>query len=248
MTAPENDDGVGDDEVINAPPVWYWDFTDSDEGRKSVKARVWADSWQALSIDDKLRIGTLIREHYSEFPGSQEPDCIFINTHHPVSRSFPDLAVMNGAALFVSGALIDLLSQFNLGPSPMIELPFFDQKNISPYGDRAPDLRPDRDKPIPGRWGMLHVLARKSAFVPEQARYFRGPCRSTFDGTQEWRLDPGENFVVALKAATVCKGVDIWRDPRLPNFMFFSDRLITAIGASGLRMPAFADLGEAKLV
>lgn len=69
--------------------------------------------------------------------------------------------------------MADVLKQHDLGTTQIIELPYVHGKDAKPEPSKVTDVVADRDRPIPGRWGILHVMARKAAFVPDTSQDFR---------------------------------------------------------------------------
>jgi hypothetical protein len=147
----------------------------------------------------------------------------------------------------VSGAMMEFLSGFDLGDTQLMELPFYNSKDGRPAGSPFPELVPDRARPIPGRWGLLHQLARNVAFVPEHSAKF-GISNRHPDGNEIWGLDTHDNIRVAVDAANAQAGVDLWMDPYVRPFIFMSDRLRSGImDHPDLTAPMVRDFSKAKL-
>ena len=231
-----------------ADPIWLWNTFDiGDGGEKGLPAKLWAESGQDLDIKGKLAALNFVADRNLPFPSEWEPDSIHINTHRPLrSRAFPDLVIINSLVPFISGATMELLRGFDVGETEIWELPFFDFKKRDPDGPPV-DLVPDRDRPIPGRWGFLHLRARKTALVARECVGLRASGR-TDDGviTRSFNLR-SDSDVLAVDAVAANRGIDLWLDPQMPRVLFVTDRLKTEMEAEELNIPAFGDFKQAKL-
>ncbi|MEM7729992.1 MAG: hypothetical protein AAF311_12080 [Pseudomonadota bacterium] len=153
------------------------------------------------------------------------------------------------AGILVSGAMIDLLSNFDLGETQVLELPLFEGVD-RPRAEFIGMDQPDLSRPVPGRWGLLHVLAKKAALYDE------GCEGIDFLVEKPWLDEPptmgqvpyrSKMTVLALDAEAACTSVDLWFDERISDVPFISDRLRRAIEKAGLRVPTMKWLKEAKL-
>lgn len=111
---------------------------------------------------------------------------------------------------------------------------------------------PDRDRPIPGRWGIVHVRARKVAFLPEQSKKYRMSDR-VFNFPENpdlmtWRHQHEKGHELALDRTIAHAGPDLWRDPQTPDYLYFSDRLKSAMEAAGMNIPVLKEFVKATLV
>ena len=153
-----------------AAPIWWWDIVGPRwaRGSRLTYAKVGSDRWVRPHAD----VGSLLSilaNHDRPFPPGLEPEY----TLDPLERDdLQELDQINTEAIRVSGRMIDLLRQFDLGETEIFELPFFEGKKDDP-DKRLFEMIPDRDRPIPGRWGIVHVRARKVAFLPEQSKNYR---------------------------------------------------------------------------
>ena len=196
----------------------------------------------------------------SLYPGKPRPTLparagagiIFRDTLDPLERDdLQELDQINTEAIRVSGRMIDLLRQFDLGETEIFELPFFEGKKDDP-GKRMFTMIPDRDRPIPGRWGIVHVRARKVAFLPEQSKNFESRGRvlnyPQHPGLVKWGPGDGKHHELALDSAVAHRGPDLWRDPQTRYNLYFSDRLKTAIEAADLYIPVLKEFVTATLI
>jgi hypothetical protein len=155
---------------------------------------------------------------------------------------------MTMGGILVSGKMIDILQNFDLGKTQVLELPMYEGlgKQLSPS---SPLEEPDLSKPIPGRWGVLHVTERKDAVVESE-------CRNVDDGGRSPKGDiqyigvpyRGKETQIALDARAALEGADLWFDARIRWVPFISDRLRHALQAEGLRVPTLKWLREARLI
>ena len=111
---------------------------------------------------------------------------------------------------------------------------------------------PDRDRPIPGRWGIVHVRARKVAFLPEQSKKYRVRDK-VFNFPENpdlmtWSHGDATDHELALDSAVAHRGPDLWRDPQTPDNLYFSDRLKSAIEAADLYIPVLKEFVKATLI
>lgn len=57
------------------------------------------------------------------------PDCLYLDDIRPQPRvDLSNLAPIKQSAFIVSGAMMDVLSGFDLGETQLIQLPFYNQK------------------------------------------------------------------------------------------------------------------------
>jgi hypothetical protein len=201
-----------------------------------------------MTGEDRLRVvRPLLAGRKGPFPGGLEPDCLLRESFEPIDpATIPDLTVINSNAIIVSGAMMDVLAEFDLGETQILELPFYHGMDVRPEGARLPVFAPDRARPFPGRWGLLHLLARKAAVVPEASLDFRSV--GTRDEYSQWRQNHTGRYRVALDPAKAWIGVDLWRDPHTPQFLYVSDRLRAAMIGAKLRTPLIGEGVQAKLV
>ncbi|MEO1470698.1 MAG: hypothetical protein AAFV86_16760, partial [Pseudomonadota bacterium] len=82
----------------------------------------------------------------------------------------------------------------------------------------------------PGRHFILHVMEKKSAFVPEASEHvFQGSLighRPVIPG-EPWTPKSGKD-ILAVRAAAA-EGVDLWADPDIKRRLFATDRLKRAL-------------------
>jgi hypothetical protein len=185
------------------------------------------------------------------FTPEHGPNSLFVSDpQRGDGRDFDDLGPMTMGAILVSGAMIDLLARFDLGDTQVLELPMYEGLG-TPLSESSGLKEPDFSRPVPGRWGLLHVRARKSAVLEEKC------VGIDFLVEEPWLEHPqtkaqvpfrSKKTVIALDAEAACAGVDLWFDERITRVPFISDRLRLAIQDAGLRVPVMKWLKEAKIV
>ncbi len=114
--------------------------------------------------------------------------------------------------LVVSETLAALLRRFDLGASRLVPVTL---------------LHRDRTTPYAGTHFILDLRERKEAFEPEHSKRFNRPLLPghTHLGAVIGRPQDAD---ISVSAAALA-GADVWRDPRLLESLFFSDRLMTAM-------------------
>lgn len=154
--------------------------------------------------------------HGPDLTVSEYPDYIFFNLRDlPDKRkdSLPDVFMGVGGLAYVSGALHDLMQQFDLGGTRFGEVPLYEY---------------DQETKRPGRWYFLHIREDHRTLVPEASI---GLEHTNVAG--RWKTDLSGNHEVALDPSRVGE-LDLWRDRSLRNGVFVSDRLKKAIKSAGL--------------
>ena len=114
--------------------------------------------------------------------------------------------------LVVSDTLAEILRGVGLGASRLLPVSL---------------LHRDRARPYPGTHLILDLREKKEAFEPEHSKQFNRPRypEQTHLGAVVGRPQDGD---ISVSPAALA-GADIWRDPRLLESLFFSDRLMTAM-------------------
>ena len=236
-----------------AAPIWWWDILGPRRARGSRLSftKVGSDRWVRPHADVGSLFATLGNQD-KPFPPGLEPEYIFRDTLDPLEpEDLQELIHINSLAIRVSGRMIDLLRQFDLGETEIFELPFFEGKKDDP-DKRMFTMIPDRDRPIPGRWGIVHARARKVAFLPEQSKNFESRGRvlnyPQRPGLLNWGPGDGKHHELALDSAVAHRGPDLWRDPQTRYNLYVSDRLKSAIEAADLYIPVLKEFVKATLV
>jgi len=166
------------------------------------------------------------RQAFRNVDHDQQP--AFLQQHDDASnfnQSYGD-AFNAGGFFFVSTALRDVLSEFDLGATWMLELPVYEDLKKTP-------------SPFPS-FHLLHVCETKDGFLPEQSTGIRQlrELGKPIPGAPYQFLGWEKGEEVAVSTASL-PGVDLWGYDMLRGQLFFSDRLKRAIDAAGLRTKAF---------
>ena len=114
----------------------------------------------------------------------------------------------------VSGAVAEVMSQFNLG-----------QASLHP----VPVLKRDKETSIEGDWFFLNYGNVKHVFLPEQSREVR-----RIETTDYWTMPINPKDGDVAVTADALKGPDIWVDPRCRKVFYVSEALASAIRARKL--------------
>ncbi|WP_377192234.1 imm11 family protein [Ruegeria meonggei] len=157
-------------------------------------------------------------EDAQEIAPSEYPDYVFFQYYDLPKKkkeSLPDIFTGELALIFVSEAMHDLLTQFNLGKTRFQEV----------------DLREyDQETPYPGkRWFFMHVLEDRKTLIPELSTGLRPVGTSG----EAWRMySEGPNKLAV--DPTAANDLDFWMDRSIRSRVFFSGRLKIAIKEFGL--------------
>lgn len=144
------------------------------------------------------------------------PTYMYFSRGTSIAEPTKDAFTTIGGLMVVSPKVRDVMAQFDLGANRLIEVPVC--KNI----DGVPSKFPPHF--------VLHVVERKSCFVPEASINVEQPEKwdgSPPDPDTKWE-GVYDTDTPALHAAAA-KGVDMWCDPDLQYSFFFSDRLKRAL-------------------
>ena len=151
-----------------------------------------------------------------------------------IPASYRDAFKIAGGYIVISRKFRDVLAEFELGKTRLIELQLYQSDGETP-SDTPPHY-------------ILNVAETKPCFVPEESENVK---RFVQWGEAEPR--PGAPWVSVYSRdlpavrASAAEGVDLWGDPVLDERLFFSDRLKQAIDAAGITRKGL-ELTEAKVV
>ncbi len=145
---------------------------------------------------------------------------IFVAKHAKTNYEKLDDLFFAGSYWVVSGAVADVMRQFDLG-----------QCNLYP----TKVLRKDRKTPIGDKWFCLNFGNIKKAYVGGG----RNPAPHI--KTEElWHAMPDFGVIkddMLIVTADALSGPDIWVDPQIYDTFFVSDRLAKALKAAGVARP-----------
>jgi hypothetical protein len=197
------------------PKIWVSKFIDEPENIRSINYHIGRKRLDYLDEFDR----------HDAVERSQAPDYIFFKLKDlkPSYRAnTPDWVMITDRIFVISEKFHNLLSGMKMGPTRMFEVPLFeyDQKTMRP-----------------GRWFILHIVAKKRTVIPELSEGVREYETKGFWGPQLAAVD---TLTVQAGAA---EGEDLWVDPYYSNRIFLTDRLFSAITSAKIKIrnPAFSE-------
>jgi hypothetical protein len=151
----------------------------------------------------------------------------------PLSQS-KDLFKAKNGLLVASGAMFDLLQEFNIGATRLHHVPM---------------RKHDQKTPVEGRWYFLHIRENRNCLIPERSTGVERIMVTDLWAVKSdsWSRDPNETFQLCVDP-TEAGDLDLWRDSRAQNVVFFSDRLKEAITKAGLSFKSGNDFRACKVV
>lgn len=130
------------------PRVWWFEgFWEEDRCRAPVAAYTDVEDEPFRNIG---KMSKELRQRKVKFTPQEGPSSIFVS--HPQNgdnRDFDDLGPMTMSGILVSGAMIDLLKDFDLGATQVLELPMFEGLG-KPFSPSSGLEEPDLSRPVPG--------------------------------------------------------------------------------------------------
>lgn len=119
----------------------------------------------------RMRVHNNLDSGNKPFGEKDRPTAFFIKKSPRDGHLVPqdDFNIGYSGIYIITEAMHALLSKFDLGDTQMIELPLYDATRTL-TASRLYDVQPDFNKPLPGRWFLLHVTARKNSFSYEASR------------------------------------------------------------------------------
>ncbi|MEM9045919.1 MAG: hypothetical protein AAGC81_14610 [Pseudomonadota bacterium] len=133
-----------------------------------------------------------------------------------------DIFAIENGVMIVSARLAELMSGFDLGPAPTPENPAPPRAELHPM----PLYGLDGQTEI-GKVALLQVSNHKDGWVPEESQLFR-----YYEHRNLYAANPSPGALGVEKRAK--GGADLWRDRRLQDVVFFSDRLYRAMVDAGM--------------
>lgn len=189
-----------------------------------------------------------MRQREVKFTDEHGPHCLYVaQPQRGSDRDYDDLGPMRMGGILLSGRMIDLLSEFDLGATQVLELPMFEGLG-EPLSPSSGVKEPDMSRPISGRWGMLHIREAKDAVIDEKCQDVGHSVEAPWLDYQMLSVSSrSSKTILALDSAIACEGADLWFDKRISMVPFISDRLRQAIEKADLRVPTMKWLKEAVL-
>ena len=193
------------------PKVWNTSFPNDSRASVGLNYRL---------SDNELSNHVLVSDAFNypdgkPLPASLVPVCIFSQVSGDPLKA-RDWVRITGGLYFISERFRNVLVDFDLGTSQIIEVPLVDRQGVQQ----------------PGRWYLFHISETKSCLVPEKST---GIKKREIGGAQ-WVPDPSTEELLAVGAAS-SDGADLWIDLLMARRIFLSDRLKSALKAAGIRSP-----------
>ena len=120
-----------------------------------------------------------------------------------------------GGFYVVRGELVGILRRFDLGQGGLIPLPVYAEDKKTPTG---------------GECFLWQFGAKKSAFLAKKSHNIRPRGYGSNISYDRWDAKSTvRDGDIALSAAVALPPPDVWCDPQLPDSLFFSDALASAL-------------------
>ncbi|WP_422375641.1 imm11 family protein [Roseibium sp.] len=119
-----------------------------------------------------------------------------------------------GGFAAVKGRLAEVLLDADLGAGKMVQIPVFEEDKVTE---------------LPGPYYVLNFVARDRMFLPVESRALETILTMNEDGRDLWDTYSETDGDIAVAAAALDSGPDIWVDPRLKYEIFLSGSLVKAI-------------------
>jgi hypothetical protein len=114
----------------------------------------------------------------------------------------------------ITGELIGIFSQMDLGDGGLVPLPFYEADLVTP---------------LTQQFFILNVGARKDTFLPEASENAREFMLDLETGKQLWNVNRSKPDGVVALATTALDGPDLWVEEAVSRKLFVSDRLGSAL-------------------
>lgn len=163
---------------------------------------------------------------YDAFAADEAPQYQFFHRDKKqISKTREHAFRIVGGVLVVSPAVRDVLTEFDLGATQLFEVPIYNNEK------RKPSKYPPHY--------VLHVAETRPTFIPEASENVEQVVE--YHGAQprpgaQWRAVYDTDHL-AVRAAS-SKGPVIWADPNLRHRLFFTEELVTALVAAGVKPKA----------
>jgi hypothetical protein len=139
-------------------------------------------------------------------------------------RRFERLADLSAAGGFylVKGRLAQILARCDLGQGGLIPIPIYQEDKLTP---------------VIGEFFIWVFSDQKQTFLPEQSRGVRPDGIGLNIVRDRWKVRPDvEDDDIALSAEAVSGPPNVWCDRKLAWSLFFSDALVGAMRAAGIKI------------
>lgn len=191
------------------PKIWSSTFPSDTTAYAGVEFRL---------VENSLANRVLVSDAFNypngkPLPSHLVPECIFPNVPGDPLKG-RNWVQITGGLYVISEAFRNLLLDFDLGSTQIVEVPY-----VHPHG-----------LPVSGHWFLFHISETKTCLVPEQST----GIKKHELGIALWVSDWSTRELLAVTAASA-DGTDVWIDLSMEVRIFFSDRLKSAITAAGVR-------------
>ena len=227
--------------------VWLCNYNNFDVtetyGIKATLPEIF-DAVQFYKLEKKKKSNVIEKDEEQKYYDINEMDLVFckswskgehINTHHMPSKVFikpneklpkTDDLMFNiiGGYLLFNQQCYDIISQFTLGATHFSQVYIYDieteeLKSQTPYY-------------------FINIAETRDYLNVEESKGIKAYAGATKLPTHLIR-EPTDNDIQLNATAQECD-VDLWHDPVLDNSLFFSDELVSALLASGIKQQALA--------
>lgn len=174
-----------------------------------------------VQVDRQIAYSDAAR-NMQPYTGDFPPTFLYFSQGTQIAQATKDAFISENGLMIVSPAVRDVLVQFELGASQLIEVPVYRDMAGTP-SEYPPHF-------------VLHVMEHKSCFVPEASLNVEQPPKwdgSPPDPDKKWR-GIYRTDTPALRAFAA-DGADMWCDPILRHRIFVSDRLKQALDAARIK-------------
>ena len=217
------------DRAADQPRIWY--------SRLLSDIDIFVDMDCVMTLNErKDRI--IFNDHYLRWEPDDRPNApehlFFSKGTNKIKASARDaFQILNGYVV-ISPKFRDLLRQFDLGSTRLIEVPIYRSD-----GKTLADFPPHY---------VLHVTETKPTLIPEESKNIKRPIPpGASEPLPHARWSAVYSTDELTVKATSADGVDLWADPILRERLFLSDRLKQAIEANEIKSRGF-DFVAAKVL
>lgn len=207
------------------PKIWFTRFMSETDSVQNLDFQIdYPPEMDALTLLDQRIKFTDASEGMTSIDQSLWPVFLYFRKGLKIRENTADAFRIYNALMIISPKLRDVMVQFDLGSSQLIEVPIYKSEKRKDPSRYPPHY-------------VLHVTEKKSAFVPEASEYVKpiGPYAVTPQHPDAlWKRDIRGEDVPALRA-TAANGADMWGDTKYKRCIFFSDRLKCALDDAGIK-------------
>ncbi|MDA8587129.1 hypothetical protein N9L47_12855 [Rhodobacteraceae bacterium] len=166
-------------------------------------------------------------------PPENSPKFLFFEEANNIPPKVTDAFTIIGGLMIISQAFRDVLVQFNIGETQLIEVPIYADENGTPSGS-------------PNHF-VLNVHHSRNTLIPELSENIEQPIpygKTAPPADTAW-ASVYRKDIWAINHAAI-EGADLWHDPMVEGRFFLSSRLKNALHGAGLKIKAL-DLKPARV-